>query len=180
MICLPVPSFLPLKPPWKRLWVRSGFSNPRRTSREPTMSRLLRRGRLCLEGDGVNCVHDGLQNCGRGGRTASNRVLYGNDVRNGAPAGVAFSEYTPAASAVPDSNNQFGIGYGIVGAFQGLYHIHGPRPCNQQQVGMPRTCHEFDPDSFEVVVGIVERLDLQLASITRPGIDVANTKGTAQ
>ena len=107
-------------------------------------------------------------------------MIHGNDIRNGAPAGVALSEDSAAASAVPDSNNQFGIGYGIVGAFQGLLHIHGYWTRDEQQVGMPRAGNEFDPDAFEVVVRIVERLDFQLASITRTGIDMANTKGTAQ
>ena len=116
----------------------------------------------------------------RVGRTTSNRVMHGNDVRNGAPARVALSENSAAGSAVANSNDQFGIGYGIVGTLQGFFHIHGHRPRHQQQVGMPRACNEFDPDAFEVVIGIVERLDLQLAAITGAGIDVANTKGTAQ
>lgn len=92
--------------------------------------------------------------------------MHRNDIRNGAPAGVALSENSSAASAVPDSNNQFGIGYGVVGAFQGLFHIHGYWTRDEQQVGMPRASNEFDPDSFEIVVRIVERLDLQFASIT--------------
>ena len=106
--------------------------------------------------------------------------MHRNDIRNGAPAGVALSEHSAARSAVPDSDNQFGIGYSIIGAFQGLFHIHGYGTRDQQQVGMSRACDEFDPDAFEVVVGIVERLNLQFASIAGAGIDVANTEGAAQ
>ena len=106
--------------------------------------------------------------------------MHGNDVRNGAPAGVALSEDSAAIAAVADSNNQFGIGYGIVGALQGLFHIHGYRTRDEQQVGMPRAGNEFDPDAFEVVVGIIERLNFEFASIAGTGIDVANAESAAQ
>src|SRR5579863_8668779 len=106
--------------------------------------------------------------------------MHGNNIRNGAPACVALSKHSTACAAVSDGDNQLRARDCVVRALQSLFHVYRYGACNQQQIGVPRACNEFDPDALEVVVGIVERLDLQLAPITRAGIDMSNTERTAQ
>ena len=83
--------------------------------------------------------------------------MHRNDIRNSTPAGVALSENSAAASAIPDSNNQFGIGYGIVSALQSLFHVHGYWTRDEQQVGMPRASYKFDPDAWNVWFGSLDQ-----------------------
>jgi len=45
---------------------------------------------------------------------------------------------------------------------------------------VPRARNEFDPNTFEVVIGIVERLNLEFASITGAGIDMADAECAPQ
>jgi hypothetical protein len=43
-----------------------------------------------------------------------------------------------------------------------------------------RAGHEADPRSLEVVIGVVQRVDLQLAAVAGAGVDVANAERTAE
>ena len=45
---------------------------------------------------------------------------------------------------------------------------------------MPRTCYKPNAKAFDIVKRIVERVNLQLAAVTRPGIDCSNAQGTAK
>ncbi len=45
---------------------------------------------------------------------------------------------------------------------------------HQQQVGVPRAGDEMDPVALEVVVGVVQRLDLEFAAVAGAGIDLAD------
>jgi hypothetical protein len=54
------------------------------------------------------------------------------------------------------------------------------RPGDQQHVGVARAGDEADAQPLDVVVGIVERVDLQLAAVARTGIDLADGQRLAQ
>jgi thiamine monophosphate synthase len=56
----------------------------------------------------------------------------------------------------------------------------GDRPRNQQKIGMTGTRDKPDPETFEVIERIVERVDFKLAAIARTGIDVANAERAAE
>lgn len=45
---------------------------------------------------------------------------------------------------------------------------------------MPRTCHKPDTEPVDIIEWIAERMDLQLAAVTRPGINGSNTKRAAE
>ena len=38
---------------------------------------------------------------------------------------------------------------------------------------MPRACDKLDAETFEVVVGVAQRVDFQLATVAGAGVDVA-------
>ena len=54
------------------------------------------------------------------------------------------------------------------------------RTRDQQQIGMPGTCDKPNTEPFEVVEGIVESLDLELATIAGARVDVADAQRTAE
>ena len=54
------------------------------------------------------------------------------------------------------------------------------RPGHEQRVGVPRTRHELDAESFDVVVRIHQRVRLQLARVARPRVDVPDRERAAE
>lgn len=69
------------------------------------------------------------------------------------------------AATVANGNDDAWFGRRVVSAFDGGLHVLGDRTRDQQQVCMPRAGGELDANRFEVVVGVVERVDLEFASI---------------
>ena len=47
-------------------------------------------------------------------------------------------------------------------------------PGHEQHVGVARAGDELDAEPLDVVVGIVERVDLELAAVARTGVDLAD------
>ena len=45
---------------------------------------------------------------------------------------------------------------------------------------MARRGHEFQPEPLEIVEGVVERMDLELAAIARAGVDLADGEAAAE
>ena len=95
-------------------------------------------------------------------------------------AGVALSEDTAGAAAVAERDHELGVGCGVIRSTQGHLHVfrHGAR--DQQQVGVPGAGDEADAEPFEVVEGIVERVDLELAAVAGAGVDVTDAERTAE
>jgi hypothetical protein len=106
--------------------------------------------------------------------------VYGNDIRNGATAGVALPKHSAASSAITHRDNEFGVRHGIQSTFQCLFHVRGDWTRDEQKIGMPGARYEFYADAFDVVVGIIECLNLEFASIAGAGIDMANAESAAQ
>src|SRR5262249_28487897 len=67
-----------------------------------------------------------------------------------------------------------------VGALERFTHVPGDRAGDQQHVGVARRGHETQPESLEIVERVVERMDLELATVARPGIDLANREAATQ
>ena len=112
--------------------------------------------------------------------TARHRDVDGDHVGNAPATSVALAKYPPGAAAIAESNHEFGIGCGVIRSTQGHFHVlrYGTR--DQQQVCVPGAGDEPDAESFEVVERIVQGMNLELAAVTGPGIDMANAKGPAQ
>ena len=127
-----------------------------------------------------NCLEDCFQDrCGIW-RTAGNSAMNANYLRNRTPAGVALAENAAACTAVTYCDHQFGFRYSIQRALERFFHVDGNRSGHEQQVGMTRTGHKLDSDTFKVVVRIVQRLDLEFAAVAGTGVNVADAKGAAE
>src|SRR6266850_131943 len=54
------------------------------------------------------------------------------------------------------------------------------RPRYEQHIGVARACDKFDAEPFKVVVGIIERVDFELATVARTGVDVTYRQRAAE
>ena len=53
-------------------------------------------------------------------------------------------------------------------------------PGDEQHVGVARAGDELDAQALEVVVGVVERVDLELAAVARARVDLADRQRAAE
>src|SRR5262249_51787504 len=67
-----------------------------------------------------------------------------------------------------------------IGAPQRLRHVAGHRAGDQQQIGMARRGDEAQTEALEVIEWIAEGVDLELASVARAGIDLADRQTAAE
>jgi hypothetical protein len=74
---------------------------------------------------------------GWGGAVADDRID-GNDLGDGAAAGIGNAELAAVGAAVAHGDDQLEIGGGVVGAFECGLHMPGDRAGDQEQVGMAR------------------------------------------
>ena len=89
---------------------------------------------------------------------------------------VAAREQAAIHGAVADRDNPFRIRRRVVSALQGFAHVFGDRPGHQEHIGMPRRSDEAQAKTFEIVEGVAERVDFQLAAIAGAGIDLRGSK----
>src|SRR5215471_463739 len=87
---------------------------------------------------------------------------------------IAASKYSAVDCTGADSNHPFRIRCRFVCAQQRLVHVLGHWPSYQEHIGMARRCDETQPETLEIVEGVVEGVDFQLATVARTGIDFAN------
>ena len=93
---------------------------------------------------------------------------------------VAAGEEAAVERAVADRHHPFRVGRRVVGALQRLAHVLGDRAGHQQHVGVARRGDEAQAEALEVVEGVVERVDLQLAAVAGAGIDLADRQAAAE
>ena len=67
-----------------------------------------------------------------------------------------------------------------VGALQRLAHVPRHRPGHQQHVGVARRGDETKAEALEIVEGVAERVDFELAAVARAGVDLADGKAAAE
>jgi hypothetical protein len=82
--------------------------------------------------------------------------------------------------AVADGHHPFRIGRGGIGALQRLAHVLRHRAGDQQHVGVARRGDEAQAEALEVVEGVVEGVDLELAAVAGAGIDLADRQAAAE
>src|SRR5262245_18372524 len=98
-------------------------------------------------------------------RTAANMQINGYDSRDPADDRVAAGKNTAVHRTVSDRNHPFGVRRSIIRALECLAHVPGDRPRHEQYVREARRGHEVQPEAFEIIEGIVKRVDLELAAI---------------
>jgi len=72
------------------------------------------------------------------------------------------------------------MGCGLPGPSHGFLHVQRKRPGDQQHVSMAGARDEPDAETFDVVVGIVQRMDFEFASVAGARIDLPDAEGAAQ
>ena len=92
-----------------------------------------------------------------------------NHVTDRAATRVAFAEDAAVTAAIAHRHYQLGVGRAVVGDAQRVLHVLRHRAGDQQHVGVARADDELDAAAFEVVVGIVQRMDFQLAGVAGAG-----------
>ena len=68
----------------------------------------------------------------------------------------------------------------LVGSAQRHLHVLRHRARDQQQIRVPRTRDESNAQPLDVVEGIVERVDLELAAVAGARIDVTDAQRAAE
>src|SRR5215471_5125423 len=85
---------------------------------------------------------------------------------------IAAGKNPAVYRAVPDCDDPFGIRRGIICALECFAHASGDWPCHEQHIGVARRGHEVQSESFEIVEGVIERVDLEFTAIARAGINL--------
>src|SRR6476659_4018446 len=67
-----------------------------------------------------------------------------------------------------------------MGSFERLAHVFRHRPRDQQHIGMARGRDEADAKTLDVVIGIVQRVYLQLAAVAGASVDFADREAPAE
>src|SRR4029079_9312581 len=98
----------------------------------------------------------------------------GDDLRNTTNDCVTARKAAAIPSAITEGDDPFRARRRMIRALQRLAHILGHGTGNKQHIGMPRRGDEANSKSFEIVKRVVEGVDLELAAVTRAGIDTAD------
>ena len=93
---------------------------------------------------------------------------------------IAAGENAAIGGAIADRHHPFRVRRRGVSALQRLAHVLGDRAGHQQHVGMARRGDEAQAEALEIVEGVVERVDLELAAIAGAGIDLADGEAAAE
>ena len=104
----------------------------------------------------------------------------GNHLRDPSNDRVATGEAATISSTIPDCDDPFRIRDGMIGALQRFAHVLGYRSSYHQDIGMTRRRNEPETEAFDVVIGIVQRVNFKFASVAGPGVDFAYGKATSE
>jgi hypothetical protein len=85
----------------------------------------------------------------------------------------------PSRAHAPTATTHFGPA-SRVGPFQCLAHVLRDRPGDHQHVGVPERGDEAQAEAFQIVEGIVERMDFQLATVAGAGVHLADRQAAAE
>src|SRR6516162_4432893 len=123
---------------------------------------------------------DGAQDPQRPRRAAWHCHIHGNDVRDAAAARIAFAKNAAGTTAVPDRDHEFWVRRRFVRTPQCNLHVLRHRPGHEQQVRVTRARDESDAETLEVVDGVVEGMNLELAAVAGARIHLPNAERTAE
>ena len=115
-----------------------------------------------------------LQNSGGGGRATGNDDIYRNHVGDLTAARITFAENPAVAAAVAEGDYQLGVGRGVVSSFESNLHMPRHRAGDQQHIRMARAGNKVYAQPFDIIVGIVEAVDFQLATVAGASVNVTD------
>src|SRR5437016_9857908 len=131
---------------------------------------LISRSARCVVDEG----NETFEQRGRRGRAAADVEIYRNHLIDRADHRVAALEHAAPAAASADRDHPFWIRGSRIGALERDLHVARYRAGHHEHVGVARRGDEADAEALDVVDGIVEGMDLELAAVARAGIDLAN------
>src|SRR5260370_31106545 len=112
--------------------------------------------------------------------TARNVEIDRNNFGNPANHRVAAGKTPSIPRALPDRHDPFGIGGRMIGALERLTHVLGHGTRHHQHIGMARRGNEPETKAFDVVVGVVKRVNFEFASVAEAGVDLAYRETSAE
>ena len=95
-------------------------------------------------------------------------------------AGIAAGEDATIAGAVAHGDDPFRGRRRLVGALERFAHVRGDRARHEEHIGVTRRRDEAQAESLEIVEDVVERMDLELATVAGARIHFADRKRSAQ
>src|SRR3954453_10241439 len=118
---------------------------------------------------------------GRWSRGAAGYMEVDRDhLGNASDHGIAAGKTPSIPGAISDRNDPFGIGSRAIGALECFAHIPGHGAGHHQHIGMTWRSDEAKAEALDVVIGVIERVDLKLASIAGSGVDLTYRKAPAK
>src|SRR5688572_29490988 len=120
------------------------------------------------------------QNAARVGWAAGHGAVDGNDVRDGSGARVATAEDSAGAAAIADGDDELGVRRRVVRALQRQLHVARDGPRDEKQICVARARNEPNSQTFDVVEGVVQRVNLELAAVARAGVDLPHAEGAPE
>ena len=100
------------------------------------------------------------------------RSPYVNAYRDSPRHRVAAGEDAAVGRAGARSDDPFGRGRCVIGAFQRLAHVMRHRARHQEHVGVPGRGDETEAEPLEIVEGVAQRVELELAAVAGAGVDM--------
>src|SRR5207248_7780156 len=119
-----------------------------------------------------------LQQLHRCRRAAADHEIDRKDLRDRAHAGIAACEHAAPGAAVTRGDDPLRRRHGGPGALEGFAHVERHRPGDEQHVGVAGRGHEACAESLDIVQGVGERVDLELAAVDRKSTRLNSSHGT--
>lgn len=90
----------------------------------------------------------------------------GENGRDAADASIASRKYTTIARAIAHGDNPFRTWSGLISTLEGFAHVIRDRPRHEKHIGVARRCDEAHTEPLEIVDDVVERMNLEFATVT--------------
>ena len=106
--------------------------------------------------------------------------VHGQNRRHRSDDAVSAGKDAAIMGTVTDRDNDFRRGRRFIGALEWVCHVARHRAGHEQTIGMARRGDEMHAEAFDIVVRIIQRADLQLATVARSGVHFANVQRSAK
>jgi len=107
----------------------------------------------------------------RPGRTAGNRQVDRNDSTCGSDAGIALRKKAARSGAISYRHHPFRVGDRLIGTFERFAHVSGHGTGHEQHVRMAGGGDETKAETLQVVKGILEGVEFELAAVAGARVD---------
>src|SRR6516165_9011651 len=132
-----------------------------------------------MPADSQQC-EEPTQQIDRARRATANVEIDRNDRGDGAGDSIAAGENATVERAIADRDDPFRIRRCLIGALERLAHVAGDGPRDEQHIRMARRGDEAKPETLEIIEGVVERVDFELAPVAGACVDLADRKAAAE